>query len=312
LSKILAVTEFYNEATNIPGLVESVSKQTTRPDAWLIINDGSTDASVAIFTEMLEKHNFSYILHEMPPKPTPDANMKGVAFQSIDVLNPDEQAKYKYDFVAKLDADSRLPVYYIEICLNIMNWFPEIGVMAGRIIGESGGAIPMGTGKIVRWNIIQATSRNYWDLDPDTLWNIKSVMHGYRLLIVEDLLLEVTRPTQISGPRGIYDYGRRMYYIGTHPLLVLNEAISLFFKRGSPIQFLRGYLHEKAIAEWKCEDPDVQYFYGLKNRLLYKLNLLPKMERTLITKVGIAHGSEDVLAPQTLQSIKETLKQKLQ
>ena len=310
MSKILAVTEYYNEVKNIPGLVESVSQQTILPMKWLIINDGSKDNSTEIFIESLEAHDLSYELVEMPPKAKPDANLKGVAFQDIEILNPKLSSPSEFNFVIKLDADTRLPSYYTEFCQRVMEWFPEIGVMAGRIIGEKGGQIPMGTGKFVRWDVVRTTANNYWDLDPDTLWNIKSVMTGMRLLIVEDLLLSVTRPTQISGPRGIYDYGRRMYYIKTHPLLVFYEALGLLKKESSMVQFLRGYIHELARGEWQFDDPDVHYFYGFKHRLLYIIGMLPEVEKTVITKLGLDQ-SEDVLEPRFLENVRLQLKRVL-
>ena len=71
MSKVLAVAEYYNEADNIPGLVENLSQQTQTPDLLVLINDGSTDNSTEIFQKNLERVGLDSVLYTMPPKVKP-------------------------------------------------------------------------------------------------------------------------------------------------------------------------------------------------------------------------------------------------
>jgi glycosyltransferase involved in cell wall biosynthesis len=292
LSDVLAITEYYNEKDNILGLVQSLSQQTMKPVLWILIDDGSTDESTTHFKRELENTDIPHRFFKMPPKERPDANKKGRAFQKLQDLNRSDALVDKYDYLIKIDADTRLPPYFIEFGARIMNHFPNIGVMAGRIRGETGGEVPMGTGKFVRWSVVQQTQGNYWDLDPDSLWNIKSTRLGYRNLIVEDLKIDVTRPTQVSGPGGEYDYGCRMFYVNRSPLLVINYAVSLFLSEGRGLSFLRGYLREMARGIWRFEDEDVRYFYGLTREILRKSGLLPTNEVTIMASVGFEQISD--------------------
>lgn len=282
-----------------------------KPTLWLLIDDGSTDDSTAWFRRELETESIPYMTFRMPRKSKPDANQKGVAFQKNAIMNTRKPGSEEYDYLVKVDADTRLPPYFIEFCSGVLDRFPGIGILAGRIRGEAGGATPMGTGKFVRWSIVKETSGNYWDLDPDSLWNIKSTELGYRNVIIEDLIIEVTRPTQISGPGGSYDYGRRMYYVGRSPVLALNHAISLLRSEQSTLDFLRGYLRELSRGVWKSDDRDVRYYYGLTREMLRQLGMLPGEQLTVRVSVGLDNVKDERLTKKQLNRIHSIIKDAL-
>ncbi|TFG26188.1 glycosyltransferase family 2 protein, partial [Candidatus Thorarchaeota archaeon] len=189
MSKIVGVSEYYNEADNIPGLVESLANQSKSLELLIIIDDGSSDDSTEIYQKQLNDFGIDYILYTMPRKLRPDANLKGRAFSKVDILNNDWFDTQNYDYLMLIGADTRFPRTYIELGTKIMDRFPIFGVMAGRIHGEPGSPTPMGTGKIVRRNVLNQTRGRYWDLDPDSLWNLITIQMGLRMLIPKDLLV---------------------------------------------------------------------------------------------------------------------------
>ncbi|MFX0055455.1 MAG: glycosyltransferase [Candidatus Hermodarchaeota archaeon] len=284
--KILAVTEYYNEAKNIPGLVRNLAAQSYPPDFWLIIDDGSTDDSTRIFEKNLEQSNIPYMLFSMPPKAKPDQNLKGRAFRKLDILNNEWVDSDRFDFLLLTGGDSRFPKYYTEIGVRILQEFPQIGAMAGRIRGEVGSDTPMGAGKIVRWEVVRETKGKYWDLDPDSLWNVIALRMGYKLLIPKDLLIWTTRPTHMYAPSGLYDYGSRMYYLGWNPLHAIIYSLFLAIQRTHPQHFLRGYLHKYIEGTWHCEDEELQRFYSFKRMIMRILNVVPMKDRATIVSIG--------------------------
>lgn len=213
-TSLLAVTEYYNERENIEPLVDSMVRQTMTPDLWLLIDDGCTDGSMDIFVDELNQYSIPYKLVKMPPKEQPDANKKGVAFQNVDLLNSNQVEESEFDYLLKVDADTKMSNRYIEFGAKLLERLPEVGVMAGRIRGEEGSETPMGTGKFVRGEVARRAAGQYWDLDPDSLWNLKALSGGYQLLVLEDILGEVTRSTRMVSSSGQFNYGRRMYYLG--------------------------------------------------------------------------------------------------
>ena len=264
MTKILAVVEFYNERENIPSLVENIMAQSTRPDMWLLIDDGSTDWSLEIFCKELRKHYTMFVYERAPMKDHPDANAKGIAWK-VSRLNGGIFGDV-FDYLLKMDADTRLPEGYIERAVAIMEERPQVGCFSGQIENEPPRNSPCGTGKLVRWDVVRMTRYCYWDLDPDALWNIKAVVNDYRLLIGDDsFTMRVTRPTQLQNSKGRYQMGQRMAYVRCNTLLVLSRYLKSLKNKTHSWQFLKGYLREwlRLRNRWRNDDPDVKYFYGL-------------------------------------------------
>ncbi|MHA2150145.1 MAG: glycosyltransferase family 2 protein [Candidatus Thorarchaeota archaeon] len=314
MSKVLAVSEYYNEADNIPGLVENLSEQTKKPDLLVIIDDGSTDNSTDIYQKNLERVGLDSVLYTMPPKTKPDANLKGRAFTKVDILNSDWLDTSGYDYLLLIGADTLFPKTYIELCTKIMDRFPIFGTMAGRIHGEPGSDSPMGTGKIVRWSVVKKTRGRYWDLDPDSLWNLIAIDMGYQMLIPKDLLVTVTRPTHMYGARGYYNFGRRMFYVGWNLQNAIFYAMKLLAKLDQPQHFLRGYLHAFAERTWRCRDPDVEDYYSFTRMLRRNLGISHKRDFATILDIGMKPQYEEKVTPEFLQAvfskIQATAKQK--
>ena len=284
--KILAVTEYYNEAENIPGLVENLAAQTCPPDLWLIIDDGSSDNSSEIFEKYLKQFDISYLIYKMPQKAKPDQNLKGRAYGKVDILNNEWVDSERFDFVLLTGGDSRFPKFYTEIGMKILNEFPEIGALAGRSRGEPTAETPMGGGKIVRWDVVRETKGRYWDLDPDSLWNITALRMGYRLLILSDLLMWTTRPTHMHAPAGFYNYGARMYYVGWKPIHAIIYTLFLLKRRTHPHHFLRGYLHKFTEGTWRLKDEELKRFYSFRRMILRIMNAVPMQDKATIVDIG--------------------------
>ncbi|MFX1263993.1 MAG: glycosyltransferase family A protein [Promethearchaeota archaeon] len=312
MSRVLAVTEFFNEADNIPSLVENVAAQTVPPDLWLVMDDGSTDDSRALFVDNLETHGIPYHVHSMPPKQKPDANKKGVAFQSVDLLNGEWIRSRNFDYLLKIDADTRLPRTYTEFGLGLLDRLGGIGAMAGKIHGEAGSETPMGTAKFVRWEVVSATAGRYWDLDPDSLWNFIALQLGLRLLVLEDVRVWVTRPTHMVRTRGLYDYGRRMYYLKWSLPMALMYSVALFVKRDYALSFLRGYVHELVRGVWVCNDQELVDFYGPKRMVHRGIGAIPKDDKGVCIELGIKENDLDSLSPDLLDSFAAIVESKIE
>ena len=308
MTKVLAVTEFYNESENIPNLVKNMAEQTCVPDLWLIIDDGSSDNSTEIFEKNLRLYKIPYLLYQMPPKAKPSQNLKGRAFRKVDILNNEWVESDKFDYLVLTGGDSRFPPTYIELSTKVLDAFPNVGAMAGRIKGEPGSDTPMGAGKIVRWDVVKETSGLYWDLDPDSLWNVIALRMGYRLLILKDLLIWVTRPTHMYASSGFYNYGSRMYYVGWNPFLALFYSFVLAMRRTHPHHFLRGYLNEYVKSNWRCENIEIQRFYSFKRMIQRSIGAVPMRDQAIIVDIGIDKKNESELYPEFLEKVRNRIR----
>ncbi|MFW9805151.1 MAG: glycosyltransferase [Candidatus Thorarchaeota archaeon] len=303
MSKVLVVSEYYNEADNIPGLVDNLAEQTQRPDLILLIDDGSNDDSTKLFEKHLQGVGLESILYTMPPKVKPDANLKGRAYTKVDILNTDWLDTNDYDYLLKVDADSRMPKTYIELGTKILDKFPIFGTMAGRIHGEPGSPTPMGTGKFVRWSVVKKTRGRYWDIDPDSLWNLIAIAMGYRMIIPKDMLLTVTRPTHMYGPKGYYNFGRRMYYVGWNLANALFYTFTLLSKRDQPQYFLRGYLHAYTERNWRIQDSAIKDYFSLARMFRRRLGSSYQTDFATILDVGMTPKYEEKLTDDFLEDV---------
>jgi poly-beta-1,6-N-acetyl-D-glucosamine synthase len=117
-----------NEADYMRQTLDTVIAQTILPAKWVIVDDGSTDATPQILAEYAKKHDWIQIVtrtdrgHRAVGPGVIDAFYSG--YESI---NPDD-----YTFLCKLDLDLRLPPRYFEILMQRMNANPQIATCSGK------------------------------------------------------------------------------------------------------------------------------------------------------------------------------------
>ena len=117
--------------------LDSVVAQSVQPAAWVIVDDGSTDATPQILAEYAAKHSWIKIVtrsdrgHRAVGPGVVDAFYSGYA-----AINPDD-----YDFLCKLDLDLRLPPRYFEILMQRMAANPLIATCSGKAYIEEHGQL---------------------------------------------------------------------------------------------------------------------------------------------------------------------------
>ncbi|MHA1246293.1 MAG: glycosyltransferase family A protein [Candidatus Thorarchaeota archaeon] len=270
MGEYVLLTKFWNERERIPAAVRRIAQQTKKPVVWLLIDDGSTDGGGQLFRHLAEGFGIQSLLIQLPPKKVGNLDTLGRAYTyafrkcrgSLDKLRP--------DYLALLDVDTRLPRNYYERIIALLDSNPALGVAAGTIEGEkSPPTWPRGSGKVVRWKVVKSIDK-YWDIDADSLYNIKALRLGYQLMVDYSLKISAS-PSAVFTKQGRFRFGRLSYYIGKNPLLVLQMALALQLKKDYGAEYLRGYVQEWSRGTWRCSDSDVRYFYSLEYRIREKL-----------------------------------------
>lgn len=117
-----------NEAEYMKNTLDSVVKQTIKPNLWVIVDDGSTDTSPDILREYAEKYPFIKIVtrenrgHRSVGPGVIEAFYHG--YDAVDVS--------QFEFVCKFDLDLDLPPRYFEILIKRMNENQRIGTCSGK------------------------------------------------------------------------------------------------------------------------------------------------------------------------------------
>jgi glycosyltransferase involved in cell wall biosynthesis len=117
--------------------LDSVIGQSVTPAKWVIVDDGSTDATPQILAEYAARHEWIEIVTRQDRgKRAVGPGVIEAFYAGYETINPDN-----FDYVCKLDLDLRLPLRYFEILMERMEANPRIGTCSGKSYVEEAGRL---------------------------------------------------------------------------------------------------------------------------------------------------------------------------
>ncbi len=264
--KYVMAINIWNESSKVVPLFDQIENQTRPPDLWIWIDDGSTDDSVDVITRRAASSSIPVIILKAPRKEKGNYDTIGKAWNHV---LDDIQNLQGFDYLMITDADCRFPQQYAEQMLAFMESHPEVGVAAGQVRGELRHHMPMNAGKFIRWNIVKSIDR-FWDIVPDTFWNITAISMGYTIANRRNITIDAA-PSRGFSKQGRFRYGRLMYYVGRGILLVLLQALKFQIQDRTGTDFIKGYITEWLRGTWKCDIQMVRRFYSLPGTIMWRL-----------------------------------------
>jgi glycosyltransferase involved in cell wall biosynthesis len=128
LPPYVLVSPCLNETEYLDRTVESVLAQTHGPALWVIVDDGSTDATPRLLEAYAREHDFIRVVTR-PPR-TERSLGKGVV-QAVEtgLAGVDLDA---FAYLGKLDMDIVLPPRYYERLIRLMEEEPRLGNLSGK------------------------------------------------------------------------------------------------------------------------------------------------------------------------------------
>jgi glycosyltransferase involved in cell wall biosynthesis len=127
------ITPACNEARFIENTIQSVIKQTVLPRKWVIVNDGSTDATASIVATYAAKHDWMQLVN-MPARKGRNFAAKVHAFKA----GQENLLGIEYEVIGNLDADVTLEEDHFEFLMRKFGEDPALGV-AGTVFTEPKG-----------------------------------------------------------------------------------------------------------------------------------------------------------------------------
>ncbi len=234
----VVVSPARDEEDYLPYTLGSMAEQTWRPARWVIVNDGSSDATGELARKFAEAHDWIEVIDRVDRGSRRPGGGVVEAFQEGFARMGD----IEWDFVVKLDSDLDLPSDYFERCLRVMLAEPQLGIAGGMIDNDI-------NGKLVReehpeFHVRGATKiyrRECWDaIDGihavkgwDTLDELKATLSGYTTRSFRDIVMIQRRFTgdgQGQWPNWKKN-GEAAYVCGYHPAFVLAKAVRRCFIR---------------------------------------------------------------------------------
>ncbi|MFZ5451355.1 MAG: glycosyltransferase family 2 protein [Thermodesulfobacteriota bacterium] len=292
MSRLVIISPCRDEEKYIELVFTSVVNQTRLPDRWIIVNDGSTDATPKILARLTRDYPWIEVVNRQPQGPRQLGPGVVAAFNAgLAHLGDDP-----YDVIAKLDCDLE---FGPDCFAKIMAIFddPQVGIASATIyIRMDDKIVPVrhaeyhipGAAKFYR----RACFQQIGGLQPLSGWDILDETDARRLgwRTYSDPHLAIISPRPEGAAQGGFwsilkgriHWGRCAYAIGSHPLFALARGFFRMSERPwilGGIMFLWGFFSGKFQSGLqRTTNLDVVKY--LRQEQLYRLfhgNRLPHM-----------------------------------
>ena len=232
----LLISPCRNEADYMRQTLDTVVAQSVQPAKWVIVDDGSTDATPQILAEYAVRHSWIQIVtrkdrgHRAVGPGVIDAFYTG-----YEAVNADE-----YEYLCKLDLDLRLPPRYFEILMQRMEVNSAIATCSGKAYIEANGVLvderhgdetSLGMTKFYRVSCFKAIGGFVREVMWDGIDCHRCRMMGWEACSWNepDLRFVHLRPMG-SSQQGVYTgrkrHGYGQYFMGTGFVFMLASATS--------------------------------------------------------------------------------------
>jgi len=223
----------WNDAANLPKVLESLKRQTVQPHRIIYVDDDSIDNS----REIAESFDVDVIIR---------LKRKKRVYGGFPILTENVNAglkevkRYDPDFFMVAAGDVVLERRYIEKLLNLFEENEKLVIASGVIQGEHNvPSAPRGAGRMHRFSFWEKHIRWY---PFGFLWEsyalFKAQSLGYHTRSFQDIHMYALRPTRPYKP--IYGYAMRQ--LGYHPLYAYLRCFMAFlYKPQNGVTMLRTY-----------------------------------------------------------------------
>ncbi len=275
--RYVLITPCRDEADYLQETIDSVAAQTVLPHRWVIVDDGSTDATPQILDRAAQKYPFIRVVHR------DDRGQRSVgpgviaAFNSgLDTVDLDQ-----YDYLCKLDGDLRFGPRYFERVMEYFEDDPWLGTMSGKTyLQQEAGLVEErvgdenshGVAKFYRVACFRDIGGFFGRVSWDAIDGHMCRMRGWKATSRHDPELKIVHLRRMGSSQksfwaGRLRYGRGKYYMGSAWYYVLASGVYRLFERpyvlsglGIVVGYLQAALHRDARhADVQCRQQIRQF-----------------------------------------------------
>lgn len=283
------VTTARDEEKHLPLTIESVLIQDPLPLEWVLVDDGSVDATGKIAEEASQKHSWIKVVRRL-------SNRRRSFDSVVSAINKGIQAisRSEYKFLGILDADVLLPPGYFAEILTAFNQNPNLGIAGGIVLdpGESLSRLPRNVHDIP--GATQFFRRECYEslggLIPlqDGGWDMLSCtyarMQGWQTKMLTHLVVKHLKPrNEFCGLwfKRFAKFGIRDRALGYDPFFELLKCIDRIRDRpwliGSALWFV-GYIYACIFGESISISPRVLRYIRAEQRRRIKSSIISIMK----------------------------------
>ena len=232
--RYVVISPCRNEADFMRRTLDSVAAQSIRPALWVIVDDGSTDATPQILAEYAAVHDWIRVVTRT------DRGRRAVGpgvieafYAGYETIDPE-----RYQFICKLDLDLELPPSYFEGLMRRMDGDPRIAACSGKAyIWEDGQLVnerhgdeaAIGASKFYRMSRFRALGGFVREVMWDGIDGHRCRMRGWIACSWDDpdlrfIHLRPMGSSQTGILTGRMRHGYGQYFMGTSFLYMLANA----------------------------------------------------------------------------------------
>jgi len=251
-----------NEETSIARVLHALDYQSLRPVEVVVVNDGSTDQTLAVLEEYSGELRFRMNIVTLPSHSKSFVGRPELARVFNSGLKVLRDRRPPLDYVMILGADHVLPPFYVERIVGRMEEDERLAVASGWITNEPFWEnAPRGSSMVVRAEFWERAGKMLFPVNYgwESWVYLKAMQKGYRTRSFKDIPTSISRRTNLM--KGVL-YGRAMYALGYDWIYAIGR--SFLVARKSPrasFQMLVGYLDHRGVTRL-----DVSSFLGAEQR----------------------------------------------
>jgi poly-beta-1,6-N-acetyl-D-glucosamine synthase len=297
--RILIISPVRNEAAHIERVVRAVAAQELPPERWIVIDDRSTDDTLAILRRLEPEVPFMTVLEASHTAELGrDRLARAAAPRNFNAgLGAADWREYTH--VMKLDGDIEIPPHYFRALMSRFANDDRIGLAGGVLIEPlpDGGYRPIRIAGNHVHGALKCYSRQCFEaiggvqerLGWDTIDETYARMRGFTTPAFADLVSIHHRPVASADGviRGRARHGE-CAYIAHYPLLwVTLRSVKVAGSRPrglSGAAFLYGYLRAAVRRTERVPDPAYRRFTRRELRLRMARALIPRRSRASATQ----------------------------
>lgn len=271
-----------DEAQYMRRTLDSVAAQTVRPALWVIVDDGSTDATPRILDEYAQRLPYVRVVRRE------DRGRRSVGPGVIDAFYAGYQTidPAAYEYVCKLDLDLDLPPRYFQRLMEMMESDAALGCVSGKawyhdvtnggvVLEKIGDHMSVGATKFYRRECFEQIGGFVRQVMWDGIDCHRCRMLGWTARSVDepDLRFEHLRPMGSSDKnilRGRVRHGYGQYFMGSSFAFVTASAL---FRLTTPprvvgsLAMCWGYVRSALTGAPRYSDRDFRRFLRRWQRL---------------------------------------------